>query len=123
MIIILLLLGLDSQLGWKDENVFVSVLLLSNSVVGFLCLQFHDLQECYLHKRRQWAKQAHELEARNLNDEGSSYYHGSLEDFQSVLSTVTRYRYVACQLSFHSFLQCHRQMLKIHFFVFGLGLT
>uniref|UniRef100_A0A7C9A2L8 2-alkenal reductase (NAD(P)(+)) n=1 Tax=Opuntia streptacantha TaxID=393608 RepID=A0A7C9A2L8_OPUST len=53
--------------------------------------QFNDLQEYYLHKRRQWAKQAHELEARNLNDEGSSYYHGSLEDFQSVLSTVTRY--------------------------------
>ncbi|KAJ8428030.1 hypothetical protein Cgig2_027636 [Carnegiea gigantea] len=53
--------------------------------------QFNDLQECYLQKRRHWAKQSQELEARDLNDAGSSYYHQGLEDFQSVLSSVTRY--------------------------------
>ncbi|CAI9279921.1 unnamed protein product [Lactuca saligna] len=53
--------------------------------------QFNDLQECYLQKRRHWEKQAHkqeEREGRNVKGEG---YHDGLKEFQSVLSTFTRY--------------------------------
>ncbi|XP_059624519.1 E3 ubiquitin-protein ligase COP1-like isoform X2 [Cornus florida] len=44
-------------------------------------------QECYLQKRRHWVRQSHKQEERNTR-EG---YHAGLEDFQSVLSTFTRY--------------------------------
>ncbi|XP_057764957.1 E3 ubiquitin-protein ligase COP1-like isoform X2 [Salvia miltiorrhiza] len=53
--------------------------------------QFNDLQDCYLQKRRYWVKQMPEQQGRDslsLNREG---YSVGLEDFQSVLSTFTRY--------------------------------
>lgn len=53
--------------------------------------QFSDLQECYLQKRRHWARQSHETEGKDLNDASRSCYHEALEDFQSVLSSITRY--------------------------------
>uniref|UniRef100_A0A5B7BN95 Putative E3 ubiquitin-protein ligase COP1-like n=1 Tax=Davidia involucrata TaxID=16924 RepID=A0A5B7BN95_DAVIN len=49
--------------------------------------QFNDLQECYLQKRRHWARQSHKQEERDTR----VGYHAGLEDFQSVLSTFTRY--------------------------------
>ncbi|XP_051133864.1 E3 ubiquitin-protein ligase COP1-like [Andrographis paniculata] len=55
--------------------------------------QFTDLQECYLQKRRYWARlsleqQMQERDSHGLKKEG---YTEGLEDFQSVLSTFTRY--------------------------------
>ncbi|KAJ9566289.1 hypothetical protein OSB04_002255 [Centaurea solstitialis] len=51
--------------------------------------QFNDLQECYLQKRRYWARQAQKQEDCNpIQREG---YHPGLKDFQSVLSSFTRY--------------------------------
>ncbi|KAK4491916.1 hypothetical protein RD792_002698 [Penstemon davidsonii] len=53
--------------------------------------QFDDLQDCYLQKRRHWARispEQHEKDSYGLNREG---YTEGLEDFQSVLSTFTRY--------------------------------
>ncbi|KAL3850909.1 hypothetical protein ACJIZ3_012791 [Penstemon smallii] len=53
--------------------------------------QFDDLQDCYLQKRRYWARippEQHEKDSYGLNREG---YTEGLEDFQSVLSTFTRY--------------------------------
>lgn len=48
--------------------------------------QFNDLQECYLQKRRYWAKKSQKEE--KVFREG---YHPGLDDFQNVLSTFTRY--------------------------------
>ncbi|XP_044466737.1 E3 ubiquitin-protein ligase COP1 [Mangifera indica] len=53
--------------------------------------QFNDLQECYLQKRRQLANQPHinqESEKNVIHREG---YNAGLADFQSVLTTFTRY--------------------------------
>ncbi|CAA0817954.1 E3 ubiquitin-protein ligase COP1 [Striga hermonthica] len=50
--------------------------------------QFNDLQEYYLQRRRYWASQMTELDLHGLNREGLS---GGLEEFNSVLSTFTRY--------------------------------
>ncbi|KAL2931245.1 E3 ubiquitin-protein ligase COP1 [Bienertia sinuspersici] len=52
--------------------------------------QFTDLQECYLQKRRLGAKQAQAVEARDLNNV-NNLYHAGLKDFQSVLTSCTRY--------------------------------
>ncbi|XP_010270052.1 PREDICTED: E3 ubiquitin-protein ligase COP1 [Nelumbo nucifera] len=53
--------------------------------------QFNDLQECYLQKRRQWANQSHKQEERESNAIRREGYNAGLEDFQSVLTTFTRY--------------------------------
>ncbi|KAK1258165.1 E3 ubiquitin-protein ligase COP1 [Acorus gramineus] len=53
--------------------------------------QFNDLQECYLQKRRQGANQLHKQEERDLNGIHREGYHAGLEDFQSVLTTFTKY--------------------------------
>ncbi|XP_022720667.1 E3 ubiquitin-protein ligase COP1-like [Durio zibethinus] len=53
--------------------------------------QFNDLQECYLQKRRYWAKQLHKQEDKDPNAINNDGYNSGLEDFQSVLSTFTRY--------------------------------
>ncbi|KAF8410785.1 hypothetical protein HHK36_003322 [Tetracentron sinense] len=53
--------------------------------------QFNDLQECYLQKRRHWASQSQKGEARDTNTINREGYHAGLEDFQSVLTTFTRY--------------------------------
>ncbi|KAM3328048.1 E3 ubiquitin-protein ligase COP1 isoform X1 [Capsicum galapagoense] len=53
--------------------------------------QFNELQDCYLQKRRYWARESQkqgEGVANIMNKEG---YSAGLEDFQSVLSTFTRY--------------------------------
>ncbi|XVE51040.1 hypothetical protein DITRI_Ditri02bG0006500 [Diplodiscus trichospermus] len=53
--------------------------------------QFNDLQECYLQKRRHCAKQLHTQEDKDPNTMNNDGYNPGLEDFQSVLSTFTRY--------------------------------
>lgn len=55
-------------------------------------MQLTDLQECYLQKRRHWAKQL-QGGGRDLNNINSLGYHAGLRDFQSVLTSCTRYRY------------------------------
>lgn len=59
--------------------------------------QFDDLQECYLQKRRRWATQLRkqcdgglrkERDGNSISREG---YHAGLEEFQSILTTFTRY--------------------------------
>lgn len=54
--------------------------------------QFNDLQEFYLQKRRNWARQAHKQEEMDKSDVNRKGYSGGLEDFQSILSTFSRYR-------------------------------
>ncbi|XP_043689265.1 E3 ubiquitin-protein ligase COP1-like [Telopea speciosissima] len=53
--------------------------------------QFNDLQDCYLQKRRFWGSQSHKQEERNTHATSREGYHAGLEDFQSVLTTFTRY--------------------------------
>ncbi|XWS19349.1 hypothetical protein CRYUN_Cryun31cG0007800 [Craigia yunnanensis] len=53
--------------------------------------QFNDLQECYLQKRRHWPKQLHKQEDKDPNALNNDGCNPGLEDFQSVLSTFTRY--------------------------------
>ncbi|XP_059661141.1 E3 ubiquitin-protein ligase COP1 isoform X2 [Cornus florida] len=52
--------------------------------------QFNDLQECYLQKRRQ-LNHPHKNEKRDLNVIQREGYSAGLADFQSVLTTFTRY--------------------------------
>ncbi|KAI8534573.1 hypothetical protein RHMOL_Rhmol10G0100900 [Rhododendron molle] len=54
--------------------------------------QFNDLQECYLQKRRQLATQLNKQEEREANVIHREGYTAGLTEFQSVLSTFTRYR-------------------------------
>ncbi|XP_015878256.2 E3 ubiquitin-protein ligase COP1-like isoform X3 [Ziziphus jujuba] len=53
--------------------------------------QFNELQKCYLRKRRYWNRQSHKWEERDRNTVSREGYNLGLEDFQSVLSTFTRY--------------------------------
>ncbi|KAI8558226.1 hypothetical protein RHMOL_Rhmol04G0073800 [Rhododendron molle] len=53
--------------------------------------QFNDLQECYLQKRRQLANQPNKQEEREANVIHREGYTAGLTEFQSVLSTFTRY--------------------------------
>nr|XP_016503260.1 PREDICTED: E3 ubiquitin-protein ligase COP1-like isoform X1 [Nicotiana tabacum] len=53
--------------------------------------QFNDLQECYLQKRRLLANKSHVKEEKDIDDVKREGYSAGLEDFQSVLSTFTRY--------------------------------
>ncbi|XP_042478427.1 E3 ubiquitin-protein ligase COP1-like [Macadamia integrifolia] len=53
--------------------------------------QFNDLQECYLQKRRFRGSQSHRQEKQDTNATSREGYHPGLEDFQSVLTTFTRY--------------------------------
>ncbi|XP_043692045.1 E3 ubiquitin-protein ligase COP1-like [Telopea speciosissima] len=53
--------------------------------------QFNDLQECYLQKRRFRGSQPHKQEKQDTNATSREGYHAGLEDFQSVLTTFTRY--------------------------------
>lgn len=53
--------------------------------------QFNDLQECYLQKRRQWVSQTRNQQERSIYTSKREGYHAALEDFQSVLTTFTRY--------------------------------
>ena len=58
-------------------------------------LQFNDLQECYLQKRRQSVNQSYNPQERDKNQIDREGYSAGLANFQSVLSTFTRYRYDA----------------------------
>lgn len=53
--------------------------------------QFNDLQECYLQKRRQMANQPHTKQESDKNIIHREGYNAGLADFQSVLTTFTRY--------------------------------
>ncbi|KAA8526553.1 hypothetical protein F0562_008244 [Nyssa sinensis] len=53
--------------------------------------QFNDLQECYLRKRHQFANHPHKQEERDTNVIPREGYNAGLADFQSVLTTFTRY--------------------------------
>jgi E3 ubiquitin-protein ligase RFWD2 len=63
-------------------------------------LQFNDLQDCYLQKRRQLANHPHNQSERDKNVIHKEGYNAGLADFQSVLGTFTQYRY-KYQFSFH----------------------
>ncbi|KAL8151015.1 hypothetical protein V2J09_020823 [Rumex salicifolius] len=52
--------------------------------------QFNDLQECYLQKRRQCPNQQHGQE-EDMDPTRKESYNAGLANFQSVLSTFTRY--------------------------------
>ncbi|VFQ61714.1 unnamed protein product [Cuscuta campestris] len=53
--------------------------------------QFNDLQEFYLQKRRQLETHLQDKDKRNQNAMRREGYSAALADFQSVLSTFTRY--------------------------------
>ncbi|CAN8247742.1 unnamed protein product [Cochlearia groenlandica] len=53
--------------------------------------QFNDLQECYLQKRRQRVYQPHSNEESDKSVVRREGYSNGLADFQSVLTTFTRY--------------------------------
>ncbi|KAL1805870.1 hypothetical protein ACET3Z_028938 [Daucus carota] len=53
--------------------------------------QFNELQECYLQKKRQRDRQAHKQEQRETTAVSREGFSAGLEDFQSVLSSFTRY--------------------------------
>ncbi|KAL0398810.1 UNVERIFIED_CONTAM: E3 ubiquitin-protein ligase COP1 [Sesamum radiatum] len=57
---------------------------------NFLLNKFNDLQDCYLQKRRYWTRHTLEQQERGSHGYREGYPEG-LEDFQSVLSTFTRY--------------------------------
>lgn len=71
----------------------VNVRMLSLNM--FNCQQFNELQDCYLQKRRYWARQSQKQGERVANIKNREGYSAGLEDFQSVLSTFTRYRYIS----------------------------
>ncbi len=58
-----------------------------------LWLQFSDLQECYLQKRRQLANKSHNQLEKDKSIIPREGYNAGLADFQSVLTTFTQYRY------------------------------
>lgn len=75
-------------------NSLSSVILLICICEFFLVLiQFNELQECYLQKRRHGASQLHRQDDRDVKALNREGYHAGLEDFQSVLTTFTRYRF------------------------------
>ncbi|XAR68141.1 hypothetical protein NMG60_11003168 [Bertholletia excelsa] len=53
--------------------------------------QFNDLQECYLQKRRQFTNRMQRQEERDNNVIHREGYTAGLTEFQSILSTFTRY--------------------------------
>lgn len=71
-------------------------------------IQFNDLQECYLQKRRQAADKPHGQQERDTNFISREGYSGGLDDFQSVLTTFTRYRYYYLSLCYlkYQFIYC-----------------
>lgn len=54
--------------------------------------QFNELQECYLQRRRSQDGKVHKQEDRDTTAVSREGYSAGLEDFQSVLSSFTRYR-------------------------------
>lgn len=68
-----------------------------------MALQFNELQECYLQRRRNGLKILNQQEEKDTYSDPNTItrregYHAGLEDFQYVLSTFTRYRCVIAYL-------------------------
>ncbi|XP_041993892.1 E3 ubiquitin-protein ligase COP1-like isoform X2 [Salvia splendens] len=84
-----LVLGKDSYGGSDIQNPSQSGQALARK--KRVHAQFNDLQDCYLQKRRYWAKQMPEQQGRDSLSSKREVYSVGLEDFQSVLSTFTRY--------------------------------
>ncbi|KAL6562276.1 hypothetical protein OROGR_003283 [Orobanche gracilis] len=89
----------DTYCGSDNQNLTQSGLVLARK--KRVLAQFKDLQDCYLQKRRYWARQIAERQGHDdshgINREGFS---GGLEEFHSVLSTFTRYsstQLILCQ--------------------------
>ncbi|KAH6754915.1 Transducin/WD40 repeat-like superfamily protein [Perilla frutescens var. hirtella] len=79
----------DNYGGSDTQNLTQSGLVLARK--RRVHAQFNDLQDCYLQKRRYWAKQMPEQQGRDSHSLNREGYSAGLEDFQSVLSTFTRY--------------------------------
>lgn len=84
--------------GLQRKDVYSATGLQTGSPSGLVLArkrqvysQFNDLQECYLKKRRNWIRQSHQGDERNTQILSKEGYSPGLEDFQSVLSTFTRY--------------------------------
>ena len=57
-------------------------------------MQFNELQDCYLQRRRNGARHMIKQEERDQSVIKREGYSAGLEEFQSVLSTFTRYRFI-----------------------------
>ncbi|CAL5336372.1 unnamed protein product [Camellia sinensis] len=80
----------DTLSGMGSEHVSQSSLAVARK--KRVHAQFNDLQECYLQKRRQLANHPLKQEERDTNIIHREGYTAGLTEFQSVLSTFTRYR-------------------------------
>lgn len=82
-----LILRKDASGGSDSQNITQSRMALARK--RRVHAQLNDLQDCYLQKRKYWVSQEQQQrDSRGLNRES---YSAGLEDFQSVLSTFTRY--------------------------------
>ncbi|KAG8385777.1 hypothetical protein BUALT_Bualt03G0080500 [Buddleja alternifolia] len=79
----------DSQGGSDTQSLTQSGLAVARK--RRVHAQFNDLQDCYLQKRRYWARLSPERQERDSHVFKKEGYSEGLEDFQSVLSTFTRY--------------------------------
>ncbi|KAL0310755.1 UNVERIFIED_CONTAM: E3 ubiquitin-protein ligase COP1 [Sesamum angustifolium] len=84
-----LILRKDSYGGSDTQSLTHSGLALARK--RRVHAQFNDLQDCYLQKRRYWARLSSEKQERDRHGSSLEGYSEGLEDFQSVLSTFTRY--------------------------------
>lgn len=78
-------------------------------------LQFNDLQQCYLQKRRQVANPLQNLDKRDADSSQREGYSSGLSDFQSVLSTFTQYRYLSMNISIF-FVEPFQVLITFSFF-------
>ncbi|KAL3820769.1 hypothetical protein ACJIZ3_006674 [Penstemon smallii] len=79
----------DAHGGSDAQNLTQSGLALARK--RRVHAQFNDLQECYLQKRRYWSRILPEKQGRDSRGSNREGYSEGLEDFQTVLSTFTRY--------------------------------
>ncbi|XP_073048064.1 E3 ubiquitin-protein ligase COP1-like [Primulina eburnea] len=79
----------DSFGGSDNQNLNQSGLALARK--RRVHAQFNELQDCYLQKRRHSARLSREQQEKNCHPSNREGYTEGLEDFQSVLSTFTRY--------------------------------
>ncbi|KAL0915301.1 hypothetical protein M5K25_015708 [Dendrobium thyrsiflorum] len=76
--------GSDTQLSLNQSGLIVAKKRRIHA-------QFNELQECYLQKRRHGASHLSRQGERDENPINREAYHAGLQDFQSVLTTFTRY--------------------------------
>ncbi|KAG8365372.1 hypothetical protein BUALT_Bualt18G0097800 [Buddleja alternifolia] len=79
----------DAYVGSDSQNLTQSGLALARK--KRVHVQFNDLQDCYLQKRRYSARHAPEQQEWDSRGSSREGYAEGLEHFQSVLSTFTRY--------------------------------